>query len=96
MIKDIDKKTKVELIKDFAEIKEHNTLQCEQYSAAITTKSAEDIEKSIYKFNNTVDVLSKKSDEITKKVFWLNVVLAFATLVGAVATSMMAYKMFCK
>ena len=33
----------------------------------------------------------QSSDKLGKKLFWLNIVLAFATIVGAVATSLIAY-----
>lgn len=93
MIKDIDKKTKEILVEDFSKFqREHNTLECEQYNVAIMAKSAQDIEKSINQFNNTVDVLGKKSDELSKKVFWLNIILTIATVVGAVATFISVFK----
>jgi len=99
MINNVGKKTKEELIEEFAGKNTHNTLAGEQYSAAIIVKSASDIESSAEKIKQAVDQFkevardnSRSSDKLSKLLFWLNVVLTAATVVGAIATVLLALK----
>ena len=96
MIKDVANKTKEQLLEDFVKIQGHNTLECEHYNMAIMVKSAQSIEKSIDMFNSTVVIFGNKSDALSTKVFWLNIILTLATAVGTFATVIMAIKMFLK
>ena len=57
----------------------------EGITASVETK---DVLKSL---TVAVQNSQKTSDKLGKKLFWLNIALAFATIVGAVATSLIAY-----
>lgn len=113
MISDVNKKTKEELLEEFSRHTSHNTLEGEQYTAAIIVKSASDIERSAKDVGERVTILAQvaneinislselknvikksndNSDQLSQKLFWLNVVLASATVVGAVATVILAWK----
>lgn len=99
MIQNVNKKTKEELLNEFNQQPSHNTLRGEQYTAAIIVKSISDIQesaesmkKSVDKFRSSVEVIGKSSDRLSKKIFWLNMVLALATLVGAIATVILIFK----
>ena len=91
----------------------HNTLEGEQYTAAMMVKSAADIETSaenvgervtllaqvateisisLNDFKQVIKVSNDNSTKLSGKLFWLNVVLASATAVGAVATVILAFK----
>jgi len=41
---------------------------------------------SIEKLNNSIDENSKSNQSIASKVFWLNIVLTVATVIGSIAT----------
>jgi len=99
MIGDVNKKTKEELLEEFATKTSHNTLEGEQYTAAVMVKSAADIESaakevkdSIEQFEDTVRGIGESSDRLSGKLLWLNVVLTIATIIGAIATAMIAFK----
>lgn len=99
MIADINKKSKEELLEEFANRNYHNTLEGEQYMAAMIVKSSTDIQisakeikEAVDKFKEVAENTGKSSDNLSKKVFWLNIVLAGATLIGAIATVILAFK----
>ncbi|EOE6055862.1 hypothetical protein ACVDQD_003764, partial [Vibrio cholerae] len=64
----------------------------EQQKAGIIVRCTEDIEKSIKSLENQLVKNADASDRMGEKVFWLNIILAVATLVGAVATVVIAIK----
>jgi len=99
MISNVNKKTKEDLLEEFSNHTSHNTLEGEQYTAAIIVKSSADIQLSakeikeaVDRFKIVVENVGKSSDKLSGKLFWLNVVLAFATLIGAIATLVLAFK----
>jgi|SRR3989344_1528771 len=99
MISDVNNKTKEELLEEFSRHTSHNTLEGEQYTAAIIVKSSSDIQSSAQEIKEAVDQfkvvaesIGKSSDKLSGKLFWLNVVLASATLIGAIATVILAFK----
>jgi hypothetical protein len=99
MTNDLNQKTKEEVLDLFIAQKGHNTLRSEQYNAAIIVKSASDIQTAardikdaVIEFKNVAENIGKSSDKLTEKLFWLNVVITFATLIGAIATAVMAFK----
>lgn len=99
MIHDVGKKTKEELIEEFSRITSHNTLDGEQYTAAIMVKSAADIQlstneirQSVDNFRKSAENIGKSSDQLSRKLLWLNIILTAATVVGAVATAVVVFK----
>ncbi len=99
MISNVSKKSKEKLLEEFARQNTHNTLEGEQYAAAIIVKSTADIQsstqeikQSIDRFKKVAEDIGESSDRLSKKLFWLNVVLAAGTIVGAVATAIIAFK----
>lgn len=64
----------------------------EQQKAAISVRCTEDIEAALAKVETQLKLNSESSDRVSNKLFWLNVVLASATLVAAVATVIIAVK----
>lgn len=57
----------------------------EQQKMAIPVRCTEDIEK-------VMQESSKSAERLSRKIYFLNWILAAATLVGAIATAAMAYK----
>jgi hypothetical protein len=64
----------------------------EQQKAAITVRCTEDIEASLKSLEEQLVKNAESSDKVGNKIFWLNVVLAIASLVGAIATVAIAIK----
>ena len=64
----------------------------EQQKAGIIVRCTEDIEQSIKSLENQLVKNAEASDRMGTKVFWLNIILAIATLVGALATVVIAFK----
>ena len=71
-------KNKNQILKEMNETARPNSVIYEQQKAAILVRCTEDLEKSI--------------DRLNKKITILDVVLGSATVVGAIATAVIAYK----
>ena len=99
MINDVNKKTKEQLLEEFAQRTSHNTLEGEQYTAAIIVKSAADIgtsadkiKKSLDEFRGSVEKVGESSDRLSRRVYWLNIVLTIFTVVSAIAGVVLIFK----
>ena len=99
MIEKVNIKNKEELIEEFSSKRDHNTLEGEQYTAGIMVKCATDISNSadgitnsVNEFKKSVELIGKSSENLSRKLFWLNVFLAIATLIGAIATACLFFK----
>jgi hypothetical protein len=92
MIANVSSKTKEQLLEEFSQKNSHNTLEGEQFTAAIMVKSAADIESAVNDFKIVAKDIGKSSDGLSKKLLWLNIVLTIATVLGAVATIILAFK----
>lgn len=84
-------KNKTEVLDDLAGTAEVGSPVHEQQKAALTVLCAQDIEASLKSLEEQLKLNSKSSDKVANKIFWLNVVLASATIVGALATVVIAY-----
>lgn len=92
-----------ELAGEFSKETSHNTLKGEQYQVAVMAKCTEEIaatvgtvSQAVGNFRRSVEEIGKKSDELSQRIFWLNVILAVATAVGAIATVVLAVQAFIK
>jgi hypothetical protein len=92
MIANVGSKTKEQLLEEFSQKNSHNTLEGEQYTAAIMVKSAADIESAVTDFKAVAKNIGDSSGELSKKLLWLNIVLTIATAVGAIATVILVFK----
>lgn len=81
------------LIDDFAAPHAtQNGVQHERAKAELGAKLSIDICSALEQLNSSVIASTESSDKLSKKIFWLNIVLALATSVGAIATAAMAFK----
>lgn len=87
MIHDVNVKSKEDLLEEFCKRNEHNTLAGEQYTASIIVKSASDVHSAVTEFQ-------KSSEKFSGRVWFLNLILTIATVIGAIATAVLAYKAF--
>lgn len=63
-----------------------NGVGYERAKAELAAKLANDVSEIFEKLNTSILASSESSDKLGKKIFWLNIVLALATSVGAIAT----------
>lgn len=54
-------------------------------------RDAEDLGAAIDRLDSTLKKASSDADRLSGRLFWLNVVIAAATLVGGIATAVQAY-----
>ncbi|QQQ64702.1 hypothetical protein JJQ94_03570 [Pseudoalteromonas sp. GCY] len=85
-------KSKHEILEDLIGTAQPNSAVHEQQKAAITVRCTEDIESSIKSLESQLAKNATSSDKVGNRLFWLNVVLTIATLVGALATVVIAVK----
>jgi len=64
----------------------------EQQKAAITVRCTEDLVSAFENLEDQLKANSESSDSVGRKIFWLNVILASATVVAAIATVIIAVK----
>ena len=63
------------------------SLAHEQQKMGIVVRCTEDLEKAIGSLERSMNDNARSSSALGAKVFWLNVILAIATVVGAIATA---------
>ncbi len=68
-----------------------NAATWEEAKAEFTVSCLNDIVNSMSELNKTIQDNSKSNDAIANKVFWLNIVIAAATVVGSIATAVIAF-----
>jgi hypothetical protein len=64
----------------------------ETAKAELVLKCVNNVVDSIIDLNNSIKQNSISNDAISKKIFWLNVVLTAATLIGSIAAAILAYR----
>lgn len=64
------------------------------YVAALQEKCASDIESSIRELTTAQKETSASQDRLSSRVFWLNVALLIASIVGAASTAVQAWVAF--
>ncbi|TKB07029.1 hypothetical protein [Desulforhopalus sp. IMCC35007] len=81
------------LIDDFAAPHAtQNGTQHERAKAELAAKLSSEICESLENLKLSMKESAESNDKLSKRVFGLNIVLAIATSVGAIATLMMAFK----
>lgn len=65
----------------------------EQMKAGILVRSVEDIEKALAILDKTIDGNAKSNDKLSRRIFWLNVILTLATVAGSIISGI---ALFCK
>ena len=88
----VEGKTKNEILAELALTAQPGSIIHEQQKAAITVRCTEDIESAFSALASQLAKNSNSNDRLSGKVFWLNVLIAIATVVGALATVAQALK----
>lgn len=88
----VEGKDKNQILEELLKVAQPSSAVHEQQKAAITVRCTEDIEAALTKVEAQLKINAASSDRVANKIFWLNVVLASATVVAAVATVVIAFK----
>ncbi|MBB1274596.1 hypothetical protein [Psychromonas sp. SR45-3] len=92
MLNSIHDKTKGQILDEMASSPRTGERINEVEKAAISVKCSEDIVNALTSLEAQLKLNSDSSDRVGNKIFWLNIVLAIATAVGAAATVFIAIK----
>lgn len=88
---DVKDKEKDELLKDLCGGSEPSSPIFEQLRAAITVQCAKDLQAAIKELRISNEHIAASNEQLSRKIFILNVVLVIATVVGTVAALLQAY-----
>jgi hypothetical protein len=83
----VEGKDKNQILKEMYTTAHPGSVTHEQQKAGIIVRCTEDIEKALRETSESATTLSKK-------VYFLNWVLTIATIIGGIATALLAYKAF--
>jgi hypothetical protein len=64
----------------------------EQQKSAILVRCTEDVESAFQTLGLQITESVKATEKMSNRIYWLNVALTIATLVGAFATAFIAFK----
>jgi len=78
------KGSKEELLKKLYGTAQPGSQVHEQMKVAIQVRCVEDIEKSVNTLRQSMENISSSSTKLGLKVFWLNIILAAATVSGVI------------
>jgi hypothetical protein len=87
-------KSKSEILSMIGHAAEPGTRLHEQLVAAITVRCTEDLEQSLKSLENSQIRSSESTERLSRRVFWLNVILTAATVIGALATVVQTIRAF--
>lgn len=88
----VEGKTKNEILASLGSTGAPGSMIHEQLKAAITVRCTEDIETAFTALTDQLAKNSDSNDRLAAKVFWLNVIITIATVVGALAAVTQALK----
>ncbi len=89
----VEGKNKNQLLKELCGTAQPGSTVHEQQKMGILVRSVEDIEGAFKSLEKSMNNNAKSSNSLARKVFWLNVVLATATVIG---TFLAVYQFFIK
>ena len=88
----VEGKNKNEILEELVKTANPNSVVHEQQKAGIIVRCTEDLESSFKSLEEQLVKNATSSDKVGNRIFWLNVVLAIATIVGTIATVVIAIK----
>lgn len=88
---DVKGKNKVQLLKDVCGGSDPGSIIFQQLRQAILVESTRDIEAAVNELRLSNERIATSNESLGRKLFWLNVVLAIATVVAASATCIQAW-----
>lgn len=85
-------KNKNEILEAMAGTAQPGSTIHEQQKSAILVRCTEDVESAFQTLGTQLTESAKATEKMSNRIYWLNVALTVATLVGAVATAFIAFK----
>ncbi|MCK4734402.1 MAG: hypothetical protein KAT65_18245 [Methanophagales archaeon] len=87
----IEDKTKEEILADLKGTAEPRSVVHEQQKMAIIVRCTQDLEKSLKNLEKSQIKSSDSMNKLSNRLFWLEIILVAATIVGAIATAKIAF-----
>jgi len=87
----IKDKTKEEILADLKGTAEPGSVVHEQQKMAIIVRCTQDLEKSLKNLEESQIKSSDSMNKLSNRLFWLEIILVAATIVGAIATAKIAF-----
>jgi len=87
-------KTKNEILEEMKGTAHAHSVVQEQQKMGIIVRCTEDMEASIKSLEASMNNNAKSSDNLARKVYWLNIILTVATVIGTVIAGLALYKMW--
>ena len=78
----IEGKNKNQILKELVGTAQPGSPVQEQQKMGIIVRCTEDIEESLKSLEDSMNQNAESSENLSKKIFWLNIVIAIATLIG--------------
>jgi hypothetical protein len=88
----VAEKNKNEILEAMAGTAQPGSAIHEQQKSAILVRCTEDIEDAFQELGSQLTESVIATEKMSNRIYWLNVVLAIASLTGAIATVVIAYK----
>ncbi|EJE8558689.1 TPA: hypothetical protein ACN322_004571 [Vibrio parahaemolyticus] len=88
----VEGKSKEQILEEMRDVAEPGSVVHEQQKAGIIVRSTQDIEDALLELGEKLERSANSSDKMSERIYWLNVVLAAATVVAAIATVVIAFK----
>jgi Mg2+/citrate symporter len=76
--------SKEDLLKGLPDNSQVGSQRFEQNKMAIFVRCTEDIEKSVITLKDSININAESNDKLSRRIFWLNVILTLATCLGVV------------
>jgi hypothetical protein len=90
----IKDKSKTEILAMVGNAAQPGSRLHEQLLAAVTVRCTEDLERALKSLEDSQTRSSASTEQLARRVFWLNVIITIATVVGALATLAQAFRLF--
>ena len=78
----VEGKDKNQILNELVGTAEPGSRTHEQQKMGIIVRCTEDLEKALYSLQESMNKNAQSSDKLATKVYWLNIVLATATVIG--------------
>ena len=87
----IKDKTKEEILADLYGTAKPSSTVHEQQKMAIIVRCTQDLEESLKNLEESMIKSSESTNKLSNRLFWLEILLVAATIVGAIATAKIAF-----
>lgn len=81
-----------QLLDELGKVAQPGSVVHEQQKMAVLVSSVEDLQHALHELGRQLSRSATTNDSLARKVYWLNVVLTVATVVGAVAALVQVVK----